>query len=107
MLFCAVRVNAQEVYHLPAGAFCTLGELLDGRDVKAAAVTLLPDDTVLFMNGIPLAPYKPVAAQELGRVYLFCAGDAEVGVTLCGGRREPLYRIRSVNPYFPAIYGAQ
>lgn len=108
MLFCAVRVHAQEIIHLPAGAFCRLDELLEGREIKAAAVTLLPDDAVLWMGSGPLEPYMPVTARDLGQVFVFSAKDGEIGVTLCGHRLEqPLYRIRSVNPYFPAKDGAQ
>lgn len=100
---CAVRVSAQELVHLPAGAFCKLNELLpSGTGIEAAAVTLLPDNAVLWMDDKPLPPYQPIAAQDFDRVFLFSAGEAELGVVLCTNKpvKSPTLRIKSVNPYF-------
>lgn len=105
---CAVRVSAQELVHLPAGSFCRLNELLQNETrIKAAAVTLLPDNAVLWLDNKPLPAYQPIAARDLGRVFLFSAGEAELGVTICSDQpiKSPAIRIKSVNPYFSEKYG--
>lgn len=98
---CSLRVPAQELVRMPAGTFCTLDKLLHAPgEVQAAAVTLLPADAVLWLAG-PLEPYRPVAADALGKLYVFAPKGGDLGVTLCAVQQpDSRPRIRCVNPVF-------
>lgn len=102
---CSVRVPAQELVRLPAGAFCTLEDLLETTEVQAAAVTLLPEDAVLWLDG-PLKVCQSVAAGKLSKLYVFAPGGGDLGVTLLApNRAEDRPRIRCVNPVFSEMDG--
>lgn len=107
---CGIQVHAQNMLHLQAGLFCRLDDLLKEQpDLQAAAVTLVPENMVLWLDGKPLEPYQLVSAKDIERVFLFTAEEGEMGVVVCGEKTRPKsgYRIRSINPVFSTEKGTE
>lgn len=106
----AMRVSAQEIVPIGTKRLYKLEELLQNiqkTPVEAVAVTFLPSETILWLDGQPLEPYTMLDAKTASRVYVFSAGvngTTGIGVTplsvrSSGHEKQPI-RIRSVNPYF-------
>ncbi len=110
MLPLEVQVQAwegQQLVTLPGGFHRVQMEELDrqlGGQVKSLAVTLLPTDTVAYLDGRPLPWGHQLDRDQLERVYLFSPRRyVWMGVLPI---QEPhqltksMHRIRCINPTF-------
>lgn len=114
ILFCGLRVSAadgQRVVNFPAGSGLhrwSLEELEQGigGPFDALCVSLPPDErmAVLYLDGIPLEPYRVITREQAGRVQMFAASSrvsVSVGIlAFPGANVTEVYRIRSINPRF-------
>ena len=77
-----------------------------GGRFDAVCVSLPPDEktAVLYLDGIPLEPYRVITREQAGRVQMFAASDratVQVGLLAFPGVDiAETYRIRSINPRF-------
>ena len=114
ILFCGLRVSSadgQRVVNFPADSGLhrwNLDELEQGIGGRfdAVCVSLPPDEktAVLYLDGIPLEPYRVITREQAGRVQMFAASDratVQVGLLAFPGVDiAETYRIRSINPRF-------
>ncbi|RGX54497.1 hypothetical protein DWV16_14005 [Anaerotruncus sp. AF02-27] len=106
LLFCAVRVTAQESMTLPPGGprrvpMPLLEETL-GNQFQWMAVTLPPEESkgVLFLDGQRLEPYRMISREEAGRLMFFAAPGVPVTIGVAAvpePPREEILRIRCIN----------
>lgn len=109
VLIGSAHVSAQEAEPIPGGRLCRLSQLIEAHQrpaFEAAAVTLLPADTVLWMGDAPLPVFQAVPADRLDEVFVFASAAGvpkSLGVTFlykeAHAKPEQLH-ILSVNPYF-------
>ncbi len=107
VLFCSVKVSAQEIVTLPSGglhfisAQC-LEERL-GAHFEALSITLLPkpEEGVLYLDGKPLRAYRSLTRQEVNRLMLFSikrVKTVSIGVTISEERQsQKNFKIRCIN----------